>query len=285
LENASKALIIAGGILIAILLISLFLYAWNIFSEYQNSKNSLEAIQNTSKFNEEFTQYDRNDVQGYELLSLINKVVDYNERKSLDTINGNDNLYAYITLTINMGDESKRKKFAFDDKNQLITKNVYEETDLTKVTGTSRPSFKKSIEDYVHSNLLTEFGNSEESASKIAKSIRSIFLTETEISNKANRKNISTEAVKTEMVARFNSLLPNSATKLNRESESDVNKLVLTENRSGTIQPNALYKKVCAYYEYMQFKRGVFECKSIGYDANNTGRVNSILFEFTGTIY
>ena len=91
--------------------------------------------------------------------------------------------------------------------------------------------------------------------------------------------------MKTEMVARFNSLLPNSATKLNRESESDVNKLVLTENRSGTIQPNALYKKVCAYYEYMQFKRGVFECKSIGYDANNTGRVNSILFEFTGTIY
>jgi len=109
MENAAKALLMAGGMLLAILLVSLLLYAWGLFSKYQSSQDSLAEIEDTAKFNEQFTAYDRNDVQGYELLSLLNQIIDYNERKTTDSINGNSDNYKYISITIDMGDETNRK--------------------------------------------------------------------------------------------------------------------------------------------------------------------------------
>ena len=53
MENASKALIMAGGMLLAILIISLLVYAWSLFSKYQASKDSLADIEDTAKFNAE----------------------------------------------------------------------------------------------------------------------------------------------------------------------------------------------------------------------------------------
>ena len=82
MENASKALIIASSILLAILLISLVLYARSSVSEYQNSKLELDRVENLAKFNDQFAQYDRKDVAGYELISLANKIADYNLKYS-----------------------------------------------------------------------------------------------------------------------------------------------------------------------------------------------------------
>ena len=74
MENASKALIMAGGMLLAILIVSLLIYAWSLFSKYQSSNDSLSEIEDTAKFNEQFANYDRKGIQGYEILSLVNKL-------------------------------------------------------------------------------------------------------------------------------------------------------------------------------------------------------------------
>ena len=47
---------------------------------------------------------------------------------------------------------------------------------------------------------------------------------------------------------------------------------------------NNYYKYACIYYEYMQFKRGVFKCTNLEYDSV-TGRVIKIDFLFTGKIH
>ncbi len=49
MENASKALIMAGGMLLAILIVSLLIYAWSLFSEYQASQDSLADVEDTAK--------------------------------------------------------------------------------------------------------------------------------------------------------------------------------------------------------------------------------------------
>ena len=82
MENASKALLIAGGVLLAILVFSLLLFARNNLSDYYASQEEFKDIQDVTKFNKQFTNYERTDVKGYELISLINSVIDYNDRKS-----------------------------------------------------------------------------------------------------------------------------------------------------------------------------------------------------------
>ena len=109
MENASKALLIAAGVLIAILLIALIIYAGNVISGYQQSKKDLANIEDTAKFNDQFMQYNRKDIQGTELLSLIHKVIDYNERMTTDSTS-NTNSYNPITLEIDMRNRGAKKK-------------------------------------------------------------------------------------------------------------------------------------------------------------------------------
>ena len=107
MENASKALLIAGGVLISIIILSLIVIAYTNISNYYNEDRALTRIEQITKFNNEYTGYVRDDVKGSELLSLVNKIVDYNDRKA----DPEDIAYEHMRLTIKIGDTSE---FLFD---------------------------------------------------------------------------------------------------------------------------------------------------------------------------
>lgn len=139
MENASKALIMAGGMLLAILIVSLLVYAWSLFSKYQLSKDSLSDVEDTAKFNEQFANYDRDDVQGYELISLVNKIVDYNYRKSKDEEAKSDDKYSPITITIDFGSDANMKKLSYNSNNTLFTSSNFKYTQSQAGQTTKNP--------------------------------------------------------------------------------------------------------------------------------------------------
>lgn len=294
MENATRALIMAAGVLLAILLISLLIYAWSLYSNYQSSRDELIAIEDTAKFNSQFTGYNRDDVQGYELLSLINQVIDYNERRTNDTVNGGNDKYPPIEITVTLGDESKRKGFTYNNKILLFEKEKYTENELTAVSSERvRASFKKNIENTI-SGIRGDLELDDNTLTSMAKNIRAIFKTESEIEQSARSPQGEKEKteVKRMMVSVFNSYMKNYPLET---KEDDYKKLILETDARGETNPidddimvNGkkinVYKVLCAYYEYMQFKRGIFECTNLKYDTNNTGRVIQIDFEYTGKI-
>lgn len=81
MENASKALIIAGGILIALVIISALVILFNqIGSTYSREGESL-TIEQMEEYNRRFAAYNNTSgLYGSELLSLANLVVDYDNR-------------------------------------------------------------------------------------------------------------------------------------------------------------------------------------------------------------
>ena len=72
MENASKALIIAGAILLAILIISLGIMIYNQASGVVNN-NAMTEVEVTS-FNQKFEQYLGDQVRGANVNSLVNAV-------------------------------------------------------------------------------------------------------------------------------------------------------------------------------------------------------------------
>ena len=124
MENASKALLISAGILIVMLVVTLLIFGWRSYSDYFLKKQELENIDNLAKFNEQFESYERDDVMGYELLSLANKVADYNERYSNAPDANNDQKYTPITLIINI-DQATREKMTYDNTIRLFKTNKY----------------------------------------------------------------------------------------------------------------------------------------------------------------
>lgn len=104
MENASKALVMAGGILISMLVIGLLVFFFNNLSELQNIKQSDSEVEAITEFNKQYDVYARN-VYGSELLSIANKIRDYNKRE------GNLKGYEEIELYIQIESDLDKKFF------------------------------------------------------------------------------------------------------------------------------------------------------------------------------
>ena len=76
MENASQALVIAGGILIAIIIIALLVSMYSNISMFQKSRLTEEEKAQLSAFNEQYARYLGQYVYGTEVISLQNKYDD-----------------------------------------------------------------------------------------------------------------------------------------------------------------------------------------------------------------
>lgn len=77
MENASKALIMAGGMLIALMIIGALILAFGNLSSYQNQKNASTLSSQIAEFNNQFEPYNKDDLTLMELKSLYNKIESY----------------------------------------------------------------------------------------------------------------------------------------------------------------------------------------------------------------
>ena len=80
MENATKALIIAGGMLIAMLITGLLVWGFGQIRSVQQEQIDQNVIQEITDFNERFEAYNRTTVRGYQMISLANLVYDTNAR-------------------------------------------------------------------------------------------------------------------------------------------------------------------------------------------------------------
>ena len=90
MENASKALLIAGAILLVILIISLGLVVYNQAKESVGSANLNQ--QEIEAFNSKFTAYEGNGISGSQVNQLIQTVISSNQAAK----NSGENTGVYI---------------------------------------------------------------------------------------------------------------------------------------------------------------------------------------------
>lgn len=263
MENASKALLMAGGILLVMLIIALLIFSWSKFTEFYSNDDELTEIDNISKFNLQFTNYENRDVYGYELISLANKVADYNMRYSNAEGAQNDEKYKKITMNVDLNNQ--QQAFCKHSTNTLFIQKNY------TIEGIQNIINKAQDIEYVY--------GSSNATTKLAKSIDSLILSDTQLAYNRNTRHMTDIQSKTYALDTYNRLTDkekidnykSDATKV----ESDYNNMVNTLKGPGDI---------IKYYEYYQFKRGIFKCTGITYDDAVSGRVESISFEFTGKI-
>lgn len=83
MENASKALIMAGAVLIGIILLSLLVYAFRTSGNFASKYDDKLEQGVITKFNEQFTSYEgRNNITIHDLISIINLAENYNEKEN-----------------------------------------------------------------------------------------------------------------------------------------------------------------------------------------------------------
>lgn len=83
MENASKALIIAGAILLAILIISLGIMIYNRAAGVVNN-SSVDEVE-VSSFNQKFQQYEGTNIRGAQVNALIQQIASSNVTNQSDS--------------------------------------------------------------------------------------------------------------------------------------------------------------------------------------------------------
>lgn len=278
MENASKALLIAGGMLLVMLIIGLVMFAWGRFSDFYSRQDELANIEDTAEFNSQFANYERKDVHGYELISLANRIADYNMKYSnYVATSGSDrnaqNDFRYNPITMKIDIKGKADKFRLE-----VTSN-----DGIKISSQSQHSFfynynnklmeqsstRNDILNFISqaTGIETHYRNAT-TATKLAKSVNSLILSKQQIEYNENARNMTEEQSKKTAVDAYKSIIG---------SNENINYDDMVRNLTGSTGD------IMKYYEYYQFKRGIFECTGITYD-NVNNRVSTINFKFTGNI-
>ena len=99
MENASKALLIAGGILIGIITISIFYFSFgnvsSLVGETQENTQQKELL----AFNSSFEAYNKKAMYGADIISVLNKAIDNNVTYKTDTEPQLADFYVNIVFT------------------------------------------------------------------------------------------------------------------------------------------------------------------------------------------
>lgn len=83
MENVSDALVMAGTILISLIVISVLVLMFSGVIRFNKNEEGITESQQIAEFNKQYTSFEKN-LYGNELLSLINKAVDYNTKNTAD---------------------------------------------------------------------------------------------------------------------------------------------------------------------------------------------------------
>ncbi len=85
MENASKALVMAGAVLIAVGVITLALYVYSVFSSYANTMETVYSASQVESFNRFYESYPEGTIRGVDALNLYRKACDDDVVVHVDT--------------------------------------------------------------------------------------------------------------------------------------------------------------------------------------------------------
>lgn len=142
MENASKALIMAGSVLIALLIIGALLLMFNNLTSYQKAGEQDTREQQVIEFNNQFETYLRDDIRGSDMISLLNRIYDYNERK------GDNSQEKFQQMNIKVSGIAT-SKLKYDSSDSGIIKDTYTQDDIKELINTVQKLEKKYQTKYI----------------------------------------------------------------------------------------------------------------------------------------
>lgn len=178
MENASKALLMAGGMLIALLVIGALLLAFNQIGDYEKGKSSMTKSSQVADFNKEFGKYSGDDIKGYDILTLINKAVDFNSRKDKPTQDGANYVDYSKTMTITLKNmKAFISKHGTGDTDEWLNdkQDVYEITSENNIIPKGIDTFTGLENTYKIQRLRSLSANYESVYEKNEKSVKDII--------------------------------------------------------------------------------------------------------------
>ena len=84
MENAGKALEIAAGVMLGVMLMALIVYFFKTVGEWPQQEADMMTVEQLAKFNAEFEVYDKSGMYGVDVISCLNKAINNDDKYILE---------------------------------------------------------------------------------------------------------------------------------------------------------------------------------------------------------
>lgn len=131
MENAVKALEMAAGVMLGVILMALVAYFFTNISSWPQNEEDVMSVEQLAKFNLEYDVYNKSQMYGVDVISCLNKVVSNNEKyaeggaflggnASLGDYKQRENCWINVKIKLKTGTKLKEnlKMFYCNDNNK-----------------------------------------------------------------------------------------------------------------------------------------------------------------------
>lgn len=287
MENASRALLIGASILFVVMVLSLVMMFYDDVSSYYQSESDITIQEQLADFNKKFENYHREQIRGSDMISLMNRVIDYNETQ---TYQAGTN-YERIEVSIDLKNRNIVNQFKYDTDPSAdsIIDSVLTGYRITNIAPVGASNDEKREADRrlagitnKEDTLLTQLENDLEVSHStsgqlqtLAANIGNIMIKDssnandnwtivsTEINNRLRRKDL--------IETTFNNIV------INFRDDGIYKGMAVADTTSQPII-DKIKEIALQYYQFTQFKRAYFDCTEVRYDPD-TGRISEMYFE------
>ena len=249
MENVTKALLIAAGILFAVLILSLLAMFGGQLSGYYAEQHNSKIIEQDAKFNAQFENYNGQTIRGNEIISIMNKVVNYN------TSIADMEKYDKVILSIDLKGYQNRANdnFKYSDSDTSIFQGKMS-ANILKNTATSDVNIRDVAN--ISADLINELAS-------------------------AGISNISDAQLQALSADIQNIAIDSNAAQSLQITRNQKLQNILGKNKANSLnvsQMNTLVNVTKKYYQYTQFKRAMFKCTGVQHNTSQIGRVIGMTF-------
>lgn len=148
MENASRALLMAASVLVAIIIISTLVFMYNKLTNIPDEQENTKLVQQIDDFNKVYESYNRKDVYGTQLASLVNRMLDNNKKYSYS--NEEESYKMDMVVIFKIQDDYFGKGETYDlngIKSKMSTLQTKEESNKAIAGNSERPftDFKRKL--------------------------------------------------------------------------------------------------------------------------------------------
>ena len=144
MENASKALIMAAGVLIGILILSLAVYLFANFGSASAEAHKQNELNQINQFNSQFTKYEgKADITIHDIVTIANLAKNNNQEHQL-TSQTNSNYYIIVNARTTKGTVNSLQNYTSNELDDLVKyelNNLTLRTDEEGVTYQGLPTY------------------------------------------------------------------------------------------------------------------------------------------------
>lgn len=154
MENATKALEMAGSVLIGVLILGCIVYAYSRLTEIKKEEQTSERIEQSTDFNKDYDAYNRDDLYGSDIFSVANMVKNYNVKEA-DTKD-----YGKISIEIKVKKVIRDAKyFKYATYNAETITEAYNNLATTVTRIGSKEYFNKAVSYWANFGTSTRLEN------------------------------------------------------------------------------------------------------------------------------